>query len=212
MYDNTNYTENPQPVRTVDAFGEPIDGIDTINGIPVTDYSTFIGGNSSRYIALFRKNEKKKWFLSMNWAAFFLSVYWMFYRKMYLQGLIFLLVSMVLSSCLMAGLALRFSDEIKALSDSSDTQMWDENYAETVKQADDLKAKIVFYSLAVSIAFGFLFGAFADCLYRNQVLRKIRYSDGGTSKWSILGALVLVWISNQIGTLINAAIIQAVLK
>ncbi|MDQ7056660.1 MAG: DUF2628 domain-containing protein [Persephonella sp.] len=54
-------------------------------------YRIFIGKNADYYIEKFKKFEESGGALSWNWAAFFLGLLWVFYRKMYLYGAIILL-------------------------------------------------------------------------------------------------------------------------
>ena len=54
-------------------------------------YRIFIGERADYYIERFKKFDETGGAISWNWAAFFLGVVWMFYRKMYLYAfLIFL--------------------------------------------------------------------------------------------------------------------------
>ena len=69
-------------------------------GQPIRQTMTFIGSNALRYLQKFRKLEgggKTGW----NWAAFFLSPYWFFYRKMYKPGVVFLTLRLCLTLLLM---------------------------------------------------------------------------------------------------------------
>ncbi len=67
-----------------DRFGERIETEEEkINDIGKIEMASFIEINQERYLNIFKKNENRKFFLHMNWAAMFLSIYWMFYRKMF---------------------------------------------------------------------------------------------------------------------------------
>ena len=54
-----------------------------LDGMGQTDLEDFIDKNSKRYIDVYKKNQGKKMFLNINWAAMFFGVNWMLYRKMY---------------------------------------------------------------------------------------------------------------------------------
>ncbi|WP_457622140.1 DUF2628 domain-containing protein [Persephonella sp.] len=56
----------------------------------------FIGKNSEYYIDKFKKFEEGK-SISWNWSAFLFGVLWMFYRKMYVYGLIALAVIFIIN-------------------------------------------------------------------------------------------------------------------
>lgn len=58
--------------------------------------SRFIGNNSEKYIRAFDKLESGK-SVTFNWAAFFFTPYWFFYRKLHKAGIIFLTVDYVVS-------------------------------------------------------------------------------------------------------------------
>ncbi|WP_457638579.1 DUF2628 domain-containing protein, partial [Persephonella sp.] len=59
-------------------------------------YRLFIGKNADYHIEKFKKFEETGGALSWNWAAFFLGIVWMLYRKMYLYGVLAFLFSMLL--------------------------------------------------------------------------------------------------------------------
>ena len=63
-----------------------------LDGVKKADWHFFIDKNASRYVDIYAKNEGKKFFISWNWAAFFFSTNWMFYRKMYKKAVIFTLL------------------------------------------------------------------------------------------------------------------------
>ena len=67
-----------------------------IAGHPIKQVLTFIGNNALRYLNKFRRIESGKK-LGWNWAAFFLTPYWYFYRKMYRPGVIFLTLRLCLT-------------------------------------------------------------------------------------------------------------------
>jgi len=59
--------------------------------------NTFISKNQMFYLGKFEQikmtGDKKTW----NWSAFLAGAYWMLYRKMYVQGLLYFLASLLLS-------------------------------------------------------------------------------------------------------------------
>ena len=69
-------------------------------GQPIRQAMTFIGSGALRYLHKFRKLEGGKK-VTWNWAAFFLSPYWFFYRKMFKPGIIFLTLRLCLTLVLM---------------------------------------------------------------------------------------------------------------
>ncbi|MGN1419656.1 MAG: RING finger protein [Acutalibacteraceae bacterium] len=57
---------------------------------------SFIGNNAAAYVGKFRKKERlnKKTF---NWAAFFFTPFWFFWRRMYKSGAVYLAISVLIS-------------------------------------------------------------------------------------------------------------------
>ncbi len=88
------------------------DAVETISGFPVGDWRLFVDGNYMRYLRVFYRNENKKSFLHMNWAAFFGPGLWSFYRKLFLRGMILLLVQILLFVGLYAGSDVLFQERI----------------------------------------------------------------------------------------------------
>ena len=89
-------------METINKYGEDVtEEIESVGGFSKQEIEEFVYNNRARYYAVFKKNENKRFFLHFNWAALLLSVYWMFYRKMYVEGIVFMLVSTLLSACLL---------------------------------------------------------------------------------------------------------------
>lgn len=70
--------------------------VDTsIDDLDMDDVNRFIAKNAEYYNQKFDQINKTGNKITWNWAAFFLNLYWMLYRKMYIQGGILVLVSIV---------------------------------------------------------------------------------------------------------------------
>ena len=67
-----------------------------MQSIEQNDLEKFVGKNSDYYVRKFEEMQITGNKISWNWPAFFISGYWMLYRKMYIQALIMILGSMVL--------------------------------------------------------------------------------------------------------------------
>ena len=61
------------------------------------EITLFIQNNENFYKRKFKKMDETGKSVSWNWAAFFMGIYWMVYRKMYFKAGAFLLLSMVAS-------------------------------------------------------------------------------------------------------------------
>lgn len=87
-----NQTENDGRLR----FKGPFPQTDEIDGVRTNTIGNFIGSNAMSYIAKFKKLQAGKK-LSFNFAAFFLTPFWFFYRKLYKQGIIFMTAFITIS-------------------------------------------------------------------------------------------------------------------
>lgn len=67
---------------------------DTIGSHKVSDVAAYVQVNANRYIPKFYVAEKTGRKHTFNWAAFFFSPYWFFFRKMNIIGFALLLVSL----------------------------------------------------------------------------------------------------------------------
>ena len=211
-------------------FGEVVQTEEEkINGISTYEISLFIEKNEERYIRIFKKYENRKFFLHINWAALFLSVYWLFYRKMYKQGVAFLLCLGMFSTLMFSTTLVVLKDDILAIreqqnkvtfygteytmdqhTDLSGYYTDDQNQYRQMEA--DFNKKLFCFAMLPFLVFGLFFGLIADCLYRNHVLRKIGFADGGVSKMAILGALGSMVIYNFIMDIIQKLVINIVLK
>jgi predicted RNA-binding Zn-ribbon protein involved in translation (DUF1610 family) len=214
---------------------EPPKQEELLYGIKKSDLHLFIDKNSSRYVDIFAKNEGKKIFFHINWAAMFFNVYWMFYRKMYKYAVIFLVVSLLYSIGVTAIAATAIkpamleAEKIIApyaeyLSNSNGHNMAFTDGTVDVtevltaatkydREIDKIIGKMSFWVITASIIFSALFGLLADCIYRSHVLHNVNRTRGGTSGWSLAcGVLVYMLVSNLIESPIITYITTIILK
>lgn len=147
---------------------------------PIKRVLVFISGNALRYVNKFRKTQSRGG-ITWNWAAFFFSPYWFFYRKLYKLGSVFLTFRLVLST-----LAIPFVDNF-----SSATQtLYD--VLQNVTSTEDasfiaaydalLKAAIPIYIISgIMILLAVVSALIADGVYKKYVTKKLteaeQYSD-----------------------------------
>ncbi|MDJ0931333.1 DUF2628 domain-containing protein [Breoghania sp.] len=58
---------------------------------------TFIGPNADKFLQLHEKKQVRKRAWRFNWTAFFFTLPWLFYRKMYLYGIVVLLIPILIA-------------------------------------------------------------------------------------------------------------------
>ncbi len=83
----------PMPLLSVDAVlmdGQGLKADDEFDGVKVSEALTYTQISAGKYLKKFIKAKGKKFFISWNWAAYFFSPAWFFFRKIYNLGAIFL--------------------------------------------------------------------------------------------------------------------------
>lgn len=71
------------------------------NNISIEEFAAFIGEkNTNYYLKYFDKRKNTNYFSSWNWPCFFLTYYWLLYRKLYLHAAILIPVTFILSRVL----------------------------------------------------------------------------------------------------------------
>lgn len=84
-----------------DAFGgmfrRELGPDDPIDGIKARDWASYLGGSSLYYLIQFLRMDETRRKTSVSFAAFFLGPIYFFYRKMWKTGVIFSLISLVLT-------------------------------------------------------------------------------------------------------------------
>ncbi len=199
------------------SLGEEADAIpageESINGVRVMELSLMIERNGSRYLKIFRKNEQKRAFLHTNWAAFFLGIYWFFYRKMYGYGMACLglavaatFLSILLPVVLFGGQL----QEIEQQVESAYEVLYSGEEAPNEAQLEALSALIDRYNrmeeqqgltyivctLAFGLGFRLAISLFADCLYRHHLLKPGAAEHSGVSVGMAFAALPVVMLAN----------------
>lgn len=98
---------------------------DDIGGATVGEAADYIQNNVPKYISKLMKQKDKKF--SWNWAAFFFSPCWFFYRKLYKAGAFFLALSVMLTIII--------APSVDKLQSQLDPIM--EEYAEILENSED---------------------------------------------------------------------------
>lgn len=91
-YSNENMANNnPYAQRSQNPYAQG----NNLN-VSLREFATFVGPkNTEYYMDKFEKYEMNQSFASWNWAAFFLNIYWMLYRKMYKVAAIVVAIKIV---------------------------------------------------------------------------------------------------------------------
>lgn len=76
-------------------IGASASRVTCIGEIPDRELNAFVQANADKYRLKWRLLEGTCSMLSWNWAAFFFGVIWLLYRKMWLFGIVFLVVAAI---------------------------------------------------------------------------------------------------------------------
>lgn len=149
-------------------LGGPFPVTDEIDGVMTNTIGNFIGTNAMGYISKFKKLQQGKK-LSFNFAAFFLSPYWFFYRKLYKVGIavmtVFFAMSIVMTPS-MYGLLEAYESFMEVLQSSALTEaQLTEAYSQVIAASPPLLILMVF-NLVVHSVCGFI----ANPLYKKYVI------------------------------------------
>ena len=142
-----------------------------IDGIPANTMGAFLAKDSGKYIEKFRKISSGKK-LSFNWAAFFFSPYWFFYRKQWRPGVIFLTVQLCLN-IIMTPAATEFLSFYEHLATLDAASLTEAAMAELVTQMNTLMEPMaIFFAImfAVKVVAGFI----ANPLYRRYTVKELQ--------------------------------------
>lgn len=191
---------------------DPLGGVgqgEKIEDIPVTDMARFVAVNTPRYIPVFRRLSKKKR-VSWNWAAFLLPEGWLFYRKCYGPGVLFLMLSLI-ATILGSPYQTAVNEVLSTLpEDATMPQV----YSLLLSSSIEFSPFVTITSLlsgALSIGYRVACGLFGDWIYRVHAIAKIHkiqgeaeYSDllSRTGGVSLLLLLVAVLIFNWMPVLV----------
>ncbi len=165
---NTGFSDNAGQYAENDTF---------IDGVSVEDVAITVKSNTSRFIPRFVKNKKISW----NWAGFIFGPYYLFFRKMYKEGIVALAVGLI-ANLIVNGLYL---EQMSAVMNfiMSHAKTREDIMALTSNPPEELlkltEAVMPMYLIlgAVTVVIGIVVALFADRFYRSKVLNVIRKVD-----------------------------------
>ncbi len=210
------------------------DDVPQIKGLAKCEWDKYIGKNADRYMGIFEKNEGKKAFFSLNFAALLFSFNWMFYRKMYKYALIYLLITVLFTFAVYGAVYGIYKNDI-VLYEKLDAQYaifraeeqeeseftynskgeitgikidypdFIDEYNAVVERLSFLPAFLIWF---LPFAMQIFLSLLADCTYRAHVYEKLRakqQDSGGTS-------VGMVFASMAINAAVNIILVTPVLE
>ena len=172
---------------------------ETEEGIKTEETALFVRHEAPKYIQQFFKiKEKRK---TWNWAAFFFTPYWFFYRKMYKLGAIFLALTLLLTA------GINMLSPVQTL--YNDVTEWTEKYnAEDIDELTDAELQqafiernemiignpsgsvLVVVQAALSLAMQIFVGFKANKWYYDHTVREIKKIHSEEPQTDIRFALI----------------------
>lgn len=153
-----------------------------IAGHPIKQVLTFIGNNALRYLNKFRRIESGKK-LGWNWAAFFLTPYWYFYRKMYRPGVIFLTLRLCLTLLLVPyeSRALDFYQSFAANAANLDDAALEAAFQQLLQAMAP-----IYLGIGALLVMAVVSALLADRLYYRYIKRSITVAKGAEGRDAFL--------------------------
>lgn len=189
-----------------------------IDGLGQAEWEDYIEKNTVYYMDVYKKNEGKKFFLHINWSAFFFGFNWVLYRKMYAVACVGYLISFLLSVLFSIALIIPHIDEIKVWNaDIASFQAYLDNGGETVltdeygdlyspeivqtgaraeKELYGLETKIVLKTLWLIPLQCLAIGLLGNALYKKHILKNSQNKNGGASVLSLVAGRLLLGAIN----------------
>ena len=154
-------------------FKGPYPADDYTASIKTNTIGSFVRNNAQTYISKFKAADAKGR-NSFNWAAFFFTPYWFFYRKLYKPGIIMMTIQFCVSLIASPSLEKAFSIYDKLVT-ADMTTMTDEafNMIFTELQATMTPVWIV---TGITFVLKLISGFIANSLYKSYIIKNVNYA------------------------------------
>ncbi len=153
------------------SFGGPFPKEDKTCGVHTNLMGAFIGSSAMKYIEKFKRFDFGKK-LSFNFAAFFFSPYWFFYRKLIKPGIIFMTANLCLSIISTPSL-LDFANKAMPIMDKL-AAVTDESTAATLLMELEALYVPVMAFMGVQFIINLIAGFTANHLYRKYTVSSLK--------------------------------------
>lgn len=162
----------PTPIMPYGARVVEISPDDTIGSHKVADVASYVQVSANRYIPKFYAAEKTGRKHTFNWAAFFFSPYWFFFRKMNIIGFALLLVSLFTTGICTTP---RLVERAQTYQTSMEQYQNGEISVEEMSQisSDFMKTPEVIALVGVDFAIRLFGGIFGNTLYKKKIERDL---------------------------------------
>lgn len=158
----------------INTFKGPFPVEDYTAGVRTNTLGSFIRNNAQSYINKFKWNEIRG-SSGFNWAAFFFSPYWFFYRKLYKPGIIFITLQFIVSMIITPMLTpfMEFYSYILTLEpESISDAVFNELMAKMTVLLEELTVPVMI-AAALIFLMHLISGVIANSLYKKYCIKNI---------------------------------------
>lgn len=139
----------------------------TVGGKNLEEVAAVVNSNADRFIPKFLKNKKISW----NWSAFIFGPYYLFFRKMYKQGIIFMALNLAATLVLNGVFSKEISEYMSFISSNMDSfYKPTQEFMSSVAQANSKIMPFLLLSAAATFVIHLIIALFADAFYRSKVI------------------------------------------
>lgn len=141
----------------------------TIDGKSVKDVAAVVRTNTHRFIPKFLHNKKLSW----NWSAFFFGPYYLFYRKMYKPGALFLAINVIVQYIINGIYAKELNDFMSFFS-ANYQALYSNPSSELMNEMTALSNAVMpasYILLGSSLIISVIIAIFADSFYKTRVMQ-----------------------------------------
>ena len=182
-------TEIPEAAPEANVSDEAVDEID---GVKTEDVVSVIAVNSVKFLPKFRKNRLFNW----NWSAFVFGPYYLFFRKMYVQGAVFMALEYGMRFAVSAFFMSAYIAASKVLQNAATFQDRFEAAQAFMQDPEFINfATATAIRLVCLVLLHILCALLADNLYRKKVLNIIHIVDEKVKmgeSFSLMGPIMAI--------------------
>lgn len=165
-----------------------------IDGVALSDVATFVRINPDKFLPKFIKNKKISW----NWSGFIFGPYYLFYRKMHLQGVMFMAVNLIIDLLV----STFYSDKIMALYQLMEKALssQDVNAMASVATSGEYMAALPAMLITVigALVLHIIIGLCVNSIYRKKVITTIKQIDEKLNDEQMVGLSQMMGVENEI--------------
>lgn len=146
-----------------------------IDGKSVKDVAAVIGTNTHKFIPKFLQNKKLSW----NWSAFFFGPYYLFYRKMYKQGALFLAID-VIAQYIINGIYAKQINAFMSFFAANYQTFYNNPSSDLINEMTALSNAVMpamYLTLGITIIISVIIALFADSFYKARVMQVLDRVD-----------------------------------